>query len=83
MTIMSWWVESFNQRAYLVWYAGPPLSPEDIKQSAKQQEENSFSSVHEQIMCGRLHVNVCESEVHITIDRPAIKASKKRPLNDK
>jgi len=50
---MSWWVESFNQRAYLVWYAGPPLSPEDIEQSAKQQEENSLSSVHEQIMCGQ------------------------------
>ena len=31
---------------------------------------------------GRLHVNVGESEVYITIDRPAIKASKK-PLNDK
>ena len=54
----------------------------DIDQSAKQQEENSFSSDMRRPCVGRLHVNVCESEVYITIDRPAIKASKK-PLNDK
>ena len=48
---MSGWVESFNQRAYLVWYAEPPLSPEDIDQSAKMQEENSFSSVRKKTMC--------------------------------
>ena len=48
---MSGWVESCNQRAYLVWYAQPPLSPEDIDQTAKMQEENSFSSVRKKTMC--------------------------------
>ena len=80
---MNGWVESFNQRVYLVWYAEPPLSPEDIETRLRKCRKRILSLLYVRRPCvSRLHVNVCESEVYITIDRPAIKASKK-PLNDK